>query len=72
MADVQYGSEIYNIASEDTRVLKEFIVKMKEICGSQSELHFGGYDPKKDVNLDPDMKKTGAVMKPLSDWGVSE
>lgn len=69
MADVQFGSEIYNIASEDTRVLKEFIVKMKEICGSQSELHFGGYDPKKDVNLDPDMKKTGAVVKPLSDWG---
>lgn len=69
MADVQFGSEIYNIASEDTRVLKEFIVKMKEICGSQSELNFGGYDPKKDVNLDPDMKKTGAVVKPLSGWG---
>ena len=63
--DELFGCEIYNIASEDTRKLSEFVEVMKEICGSQSELHFGGYNPEKDVNLEPDMKKTGAVVKPV-------
>lgn len=68
MANERFECEIYNIASEDTRVLKEFIVKMKEICGSQSELIFGGYDKEKDVNLDPDVKKTREIVKPLAEW----
>ena len=66
MEDEHFGSGIYNIASEDTRVLKEFIIKMKEICDSQSELRFGGYDSEKDVNLEPDMRKMKNVVTPLT------
>lgn len=68
MADDAFKCEVYNIASNDTRKLSEFIEVMKEICGSQSELHFGGYDPEKDVNLDPDMKNTSSIVIPLAMW----
>lgn len=67
-----FGCEIYNIASDDTRVLKEFIIKMKKICGSRSELRFGGYDTEKDVNLDPDMKKSSNIVIPLAMWNFEK
>lgn len=66
MADDAFKCEVYNIASNDTRKLSEFVEVMKEICGSKSELHFGGYAPEKDVNLDPDMRKTKNVVTPLT------
>ena len=34
-------SGVYNIASEDTRPLKEFVLSMKEALGSKSNIHFG-------------------------------
>lgn len=66
MADDAFKCEVYNIASNDTRKLNEFVKAMRKICGSKSELHFGGYDPEKDVNLDPDMRKTESVVKSLA------
>lgn len=66
IADDAFKCEVYNIASNDTRKLSEFVEVMKEITGSKSELHFGGYDPEKDVNLDPDMRKTKNVVIPLT------
>lgn len=67
--DDAFMCEVYNIASEDTRKLQDFVVAMKEICGSQSELKFGGYNSEKDVNLDPDVRKTKEIVKPLTEWG---
>lgn len=66
IADDAFKCEVYNIASNDTRKLGEFVEVMKEITGSKSDLHFGGYDPEKDVNLDPDMRKTKNVVIPLT------
>lgn len=63
--DNAFKTEIYNIASEDTRKLEDFIKAMKVIIGSSSELIFGGYNPETDVNLEPDMTKTAAIIKPL-------
>lgn len=63
--DETFHQEVYNIASNDTRRLQDFIITMKEITGSTSELSFGGYNPEKDVNLNPDTKKTEAIVKPL-------
>lgn len=70
--DGSFHQEVYNIASNDTRKLKDFIIKMKEICGSQSELHFGGYNSDMDVNLNPDTKKTVGVVKTLTEYGFEE
>lgn len=66
--DDAFQCEVYNIASEDTRKLQDFVISMKVLCRSQSELKFGGYNPEKDVNLEPDMKKTKDIVKPLMEW----
>lgn len=63
-----FKQEVYNIASNDTRKLGDFIKVMKEISGSSSELSFGGYNPEKDVNLNPDTNKTSGVVNPLTEW----
>ncbi len=70
--DEGFKQEIYNIASNDTRKLQDFIIAMKEITASASELSFGGYNEENDVNLCPDMRKTGAVVKPLTKWVFDE
>ena len=64
--DEAFHQEVYNIASNDTRKLQEFIIAMKKITGSSSELTFGGYNPEKDVNLNPDTKKTVTIVNPLT------
>lgn len=66
--DDRFCQEVYNIASNDTRKLQDFIIAMKDITGSASELTFGGYNPEKDVNLNPDTKKTNKIIKPLTEW----
>lgn len=67
-----FCQEVYNIASDDTRKLQDFIIAMKEICGSQSELKFGVYAPNKDVNLNPDIRKTKEIVKQLTEWRFEE
>ena len=64
--DGTFRLEVYNIASNDTRKLQDFIIAMKEITGSSSELKFGGYDPEKDVNLNPDTVKLSSIVTPLT------
>ena len=68
IVDNNFRSEVYNIASDDTRKLKEFVEVMKKILGSESELRFGGYDVEKDVNLNPDVKKTEEIVNPLTEY----
>lgn len=63
-----FKQEVYNIASDDTRKLEDFIKVMKEITGSLSELSFGGYNPETDVYLDPDVMKTSSIVNPLTKW----
>jgi len=66
--DREFRQEVYNIASNDTRKLQDFIIAMKEITGSASELSFGGYNSKSDVSLYPNMKKTERIVVPLTEW----
>ena len=63
-----FKCEVYNIASNDTRKLQEFVEKMKELSGSYSTLSFGGYNQEKDVNLKPDTSKTTSIVKPLTEF----
>jgi len=50
---------IYNLASGDIRPLKEYIVEMRDILHSKSELRFGAvsYGTTGPVNLQPDVQK---------------
>lgn len=46
---------VYCVASEDTRPLKQFILEMKEIYGSQAECRFAPPSDMPTVSLDPDI-----------------
>lgn len=50
---------IYNIASGESRQLKEFVIDMKDICKSKSELKFGAlpYNGEGSVNFEPIVDK---------------
>lgn len=50
--------EIYNIASQDTRVLTDFVEEMKRLTNSTSELNYGAVIPQNLVSLQPDLTKT--------------
>lgn len=62
-----YKSEVFNIASKDTRVLKDFVVEMYNLSQSKSELNFGTIPPANVVSLDPDTSKTESVTGFISD-----
>ena len=68
MNEKDFCQEVYNVCSNDTRKLEDFIKAMKEITNSSSKLSFGGYNPGNDVNLNPDTKKTSRILKPLTEW----
>lgn len=53
-----FQHEVYNIASLDTRELKLFVERMKELSGSSSKLNYGVNIPQNIVSLQPDMSKT--------------
>lgn len=70
--DESFSQEVYNIASNDTRMLQDFIIVMKEITSSSSELIFGGYNPERDVNLNPDTFKVASIVVPLTNYSFEK
>lgn len=66
--DNGFHREIYNIASNDTRKLQDFIIAMKSIMGSLSVLSFGGYNPETDVNLEPNVGKIETIVAPIVEY----
>ena len=67
-----FTQEIFQIASEDTRPLKEFVEEMKSVTKSNSELRFGAIHPQQIVSLQPDMSKTKAAIGFISDYCFSK
>lgn len=53
-----FQHEVYNIASDDTRMLKQFVEEMYSLTGSTSILNYGAVKPANVVSLNPDMTKT--------------
>lgn len=62
-----YVAEVYNIASKDTRVLKDFVREMYTLSNSKSELHYGTIIPAHNVSLNPDISKTEAAIGIISE-----
>jgi nucleoside-diphosphate-sugar epimerase len=58
MADEAYRTDVFNVASTDTRVLKDFVERMHVLSQSRSELLYGHVVPSNVVSLNPDMTKT--------------
>ena len=72
ISDYEFKQEVYNIASNDTRRLEDFIKEIKEISGSSSVLLFGGYNPAEDVNLNPEVSKLASIVAPLAKYSFEE
>lgn len=62
VSNPNYRHEIYNIASNDTRVLKDFVLSMKNVCHSSSLLKFGEVVPEHLISLNPNVSKTANVV----------
>lgn len=56
--NISFKHEVYNIASDDTRQLKEFVERIKFLTGSSSILNYGANIPYNYVSLQPNMRKT--------------
>lgn len=67
-----FRNEIYNIASDDTRPLREFVEEMKRMAGSSSKLEYGTIAVQNRVSLQPDMSKTSRVVNPLARYGFGQ
>jgi nucleoside-diphosphate-sugar epimerase len=52
-----FRHEVFNIASEDTRCLRDFVEEMYRLTHSQSELHYGANPQQNTVSLQPDVTK---------------
>lgn len=65
---IDYQAEVFNIASKDTRVLKNFVEEMYVLSQSKSELNFGAITPANVVSLDPDISKTETAIGFVSDY----
>lgn len=59
----EFKHEVFNIASRDTRILKDFIERMKQLTNSSSKLCYGKIIPTNIVSLQPDVSKTEDVTK---------
>lgn len=70
--DPYFRHEIYNIASDDTRQLKCFVERMKELTGSASPLNYGAVSPQNHVSLQPDMDKTRSAVGILNEFSFDE
>ena len=62
-----FQHEVYNIASDDTRMLKRFVEEMYSLTGSTSVLAYGAVKSANIVSLNPDMTKTEQATGFISD-----
>lgn len=67
-----YIHEVFNIASKDTRALKDFVEEMYSLTQSKSELKFGAIIPTNVVSLDPDVSKTEAATGFISEHSFED
>lgn len=68
-----FRAETYNIVSDDTRPLRDFVERIYALTGSHSELHFGAVQPVHRVSLQPDSTKLqAAVGSPITHYTFDE
>lgn len=60
--------EVYNIASGDTRILKDFVEEMKALTMSNSKLNYGVVVPNNIVSLEPVVDKIENAIHFISDY----
>lgn len=73
LTNPHYRSEIFLIASTDTRKLCDFVEEMRSVTATQSKLLYGYYRPMNVVELHPDVAKTQKATDGfIADYSFSE
>lgn len=72
MNNTSFVSEIYNIASEDTRPLRSFVDEMYYWTQSKSILNYGVLNPTNNVSLNPSIDKTKSAIGFIADYSFGE
>lgn len=67
-----FRHEVYNIASDDTRPLREFVEEMRTRTATTSVLNYGAIVPQNIVSLQPDMTRTRQVVGVLNTHSFGE
>lgn len=65
------NTEVVNVASKDTRQLSEFVIEMKRVINSSSELKFGDYKADRLLSIIPSTDKLFSIISsdfPLRDF----
>ena len=57
LKDDIFQHEVFNVASDDTRVLRDFVERIKYVLKSKSQLNYGAFVPEHLVTLNPDISK---------------
>ena len=68
ITDQNFQHEVFNIASKDTRVLKDFIEEIHRLTRSSSSLNYGAIMPSNIVSLKPDTSKTESAIGFISEF----
>ena len=68
----KFQHDVYNIASRDTRKLKDFIEEIKVITQSDSLLDFGRITPERNISLRPDIKKLESAINFIENYSFKE
>jgi hypothetical protein len=66
------AAEVFNLASEDTRILKSYIEEMHCLTKSGSLLLYGRLTPSQPVSLNPDVTKLKKTIGFVSDYSFSQ
>lgn len=69
---MENNHEVFNLASEDTRLLKSYIEEMYSLTGSASQLLYGKIVPKNLVSLNPDITKLKNVIGFVADYSFAQ
>lgn len=64
--------EVFNLASEDTRMLKSYIEEMYSLTRSASQLLYGKVVPKNLVSLNPDITKLKNAIGFVADYSFAQ
>lgn len=70
--NMETSHEVFNLASEDTRLLKSYIEEMYCLTGSSSKLLYGKVVPKNLVSLNPDITKLKKAIGFVADYTFAQ
>ena len=71
-SNMRNSYEVFNLASEDTRILKSYIEEMHKQTLSSSRLLYGKIRPQHIVSLNPDITKLKSAIRFVSDYSFAQ